>query len=120
MPAALSAGLLTRLSAGLPLGTIQDVSPVFKLIAVMRPYGPLISGRPITLGPPSPPAAMYCISDRVPPGCNAEMYGAVVEGMYNMPVSGSTDPPIQLAPPPAPGSWMVPSFPPASLTMGGV
>ena len=32
---------------------------------------------PITLGVPSaPPPAMYCISDRSPPGCSAETYAA--------------------------------------------
>src|SRR5579864_845808 len=69
MPAAFSAGLLTMLSAVLPLGIIQDLSPVFKLIAVMRPYGPLISGKlPATLVLPPPPPAIYCISERSPPG----------------------------------------------------
>src|ERR1700744_1335743 len=72
IPAALSAGLFTTLSGVFPLGIIHAWSPVFRLIAVIRPYGPLISGTPITFGPPRPPAAMYCISDRVPPGWRAE------------------------------------------------
>src|SRR5580704_13307834 len=81
IPAAFNAGLFTMLSWGLPLGIIQACSPVFRLIAVMRPYGPLIRGRPITFGPPRPPAAMYCISEREPPGCSDDKYGAVTEGM---------------------------------------
>src|SRR6266508_2839691 len=76
----LSAGCLRGPS---PIGVIQRWAPDFRSIAVMRPYGGLLSG----------PAK-----------------GIVIDGTYRIPVSGSNAAPDQEAPPTAPGKIMADSI----------
>src|SRR5262245_63648950 len=54
-----SAGEFLTTSGVSPCGTCQAIVPLFRSIAVMRPYGGLMSGNPWTVmdGPPSPATA---------------------------------------------------------------
>ena len=53
----LSAGLFLTLSGVSPCAICQRISPLSRSIAVMRPYGGLMSGSPWTVTPPPPPSA---------------------------------------------------------------
>src|SRR5471032_3399479 len=62
----LSAGLLLMLSSVSPCAICHLIVPLSRSIAVMRPYGGLISGSPCTVipaPPPSPPAAAAGAAD---------------------------------------------------------
>ena len=52
-----SAGLFLIASGVSPCAICQTSSPLFRSIALMRPYGGLISGRPCTDTPPPPPSS---------------------------------------------------------------
>src|SRR5216684_4938160 len=51
----LSAGLFLMLSGVSPCGTCHTISPLSRLIAQLRPYGGLPSGKPCMLVAPPPP-----------------------------------------------------------------
>src|SRR5438874_222545 len=129
------------LSGVSPCAICHRISPLFRSIALMLPYGGLASGSPWTVsgGGPSPagaapPAAgvvacalgflatplMYVISERWPPGMSPMLPIWRREGMYAMCVSGSYDPPDHSEPPPPTAIARVPSGPSHLLTTGGV
>src|SRR5262252_8385817 len=138
----LSAGWLRTLSGVSPCAICQTSSPLFKSIAVMRPYGGLIIGSPCTnnpllLSPPAPtvgPVAcpgllgsgawpvMKFISDLrfSSGGTRPSALACVFENTYMIFVSGSYEPPCQFAPPVAAGRISVARGPSHLLTTGGV
>src|SRR5437763_7116391 len=130
------------LSGVSPCAICQTISPLFKSIAVMRPYGGLMIGRPCTkrpllLSPPPPTAGpvagtgllgsgawpvMKFMSDlrRSSGGTSPSALACVFENTYMIFVSGSYEPPSQLAPPVAAGRMSVARGPSHLLTTGGV
>src|SRR5579863_2964638 len=137
-----NAGLLRTLSGVSPCATCQTMSPRFKSIAVIRPHGGFTMGRPITVKapPPSPPRSTVgrwgdspvdedgrtwpstqSMSDLPTGGLTSPMGPiSVFEYTYRMPVSGSSEPPGQFAPPVVEGSMSVASGPSDLLTTAGV
>src|SRR5436190_7487826 len=63
------------LSGVSPCAICQAMSPLFKLIAVFRPYGGLTIGNPCTFSPPPPPPASS--APPRPPPAAAGAAGAV-------------------------------------------
>src|SRR6185436_156729 len=130
------------LSGVSPCAICQTSSPLFRSIAVMRPYGGLMIGSPCTnspllLSPPPPtagPVAWLGLlgSDAVPVrkfmsdlrrssgGTSPSALACVFEKTYMIFVSGSKLPPCQLAPPVAAGRISVARGPSHLLTTGGV
>src|SRR6266508_260165 len=106
----LSAGCLRGPS---PIGVIQRWAPDFRSIAVMRPYGGLVSGRP--WGPRTACRTRRCRANRAGESdcrglLSGPAKGIVIDGTYRIPVSGSNASPEQLAPPLAAGLMMAPGI----------
>ena len=109
----------------------RPASPFFRSIAVMRPYGGLMSGRPCTVSRHRRRLRVVRVrrlAADVAPCPIASRARHEAEGRdlrcsrrcRSMPVSGSNEPPCQLAPPVAFGSISVASGPSHLLTTGGV
>src|SRR5205814_782174 len=99
-----------------PLAICHAISPLFMSYAVMRPYGGFINGRPSILGRPRPSPLIYIAVWAFGWGrVKAMTAGAVTEPTYTNPVSGSAAPDSQSAPPPKPGTAIVPRVPPGAF-----
>ena len=82
-----------------PFGICQRCSPLFMSIAVMRPYGGLISGSPSAAAAPRRRPRCSGMSEKSGSGLQRATLGCVYEPTYSMLVSGSNAPPSQFAPP---------------------
>src|SRR4051812_24030985 len=141
----LSAGLFLMLSGVSPCATCQTFVPSFRFNAVMVAYGGFRIGRPCTVRPPPPsppppppagpaprPAGGAAFGLRATPctivmserpscgGTRPRACAPEFEKMYRMFVSGSSEPPCQLAPPVTTGEMRVPSGLGHVLVTGGV
>src|SRR5262245_59739471 len=92
---------LLRMRSPEPVGIIHLCSPVFMSIAVMREYGGLNSGRPSGTCGLRPVVCMYSrlLSSFGSGGLSLLTANALRDGIYIMPVAGSTAAPDQFAPP---------------------